>query len=171
MPINTDQSVHNLVVCANVFVRKDGKYLLIKRSPLKTHLPGLVHAIGGKVELNENPYLAAKREVLEEAGIEVDNLRLEAVVMELAPHPGSDINWLIFHFSGDYSSGEVIQTEEGELVYMTAEELKEQKLYSSLERIIDRLLNPDHGTVFATFTYDGKGNIIDSANHIDGCVI
>ena len=80
MGINSELNVHNLVVFANIFVRKDGKYLMLKRSIHKNVAPGFVHPYGGKMNISENPYEAAEREVLEEAGIRVKNLRTEAVI-------------------------------------------------------------------------------------------
>ena len=77
MPINTDPHIHNLVLCANIFVRKDGKYLVMKRSPSKKYLPNAVHPIGGKLDPHEDPYIGAQRELLEEAGIIVKNMRVE----------------------------------------------------------------------------------------------
>ena len=106
MPINQAPNVHQLIICANIFIRKDGKYLLLKRSEKKKYAPGFVHPFGGKVDINEDPFMGAQREVLEETGIKVKNMRLEAVLMEIAPVK-SDIykcNWLIFHFSADYKS-------------------------------------------------------------------
>ena len=64
MAINNAPHIHNLVICANIFVRKDGKYLLLKRSPLKKYAPNVIHPIGGKVDQGENPYTSAQRELL-----------------------------------------------------------------------------------------------------------
>lgn len=50
MPINQEPNIHKLVICANIFVRKDGKYLLLKRSPKKKFAPGVVHPFGGKLD-------------------------------------------------------------------------------------------------------------------------
>ena len=96
MAINQAPYIHNLVVCANIFVRRDGKYLLLKRSAQKKYASSVVHPIGGKVDPDENPYIAAERELLEEAGIKVKNIKLEAVVLELKPVKNEDENWLIF---------------------------------------------------------------------------
>ncbi len=159
MPINTAPHIHHLVVCANIFVRKDGKYLMLKRSAQKKYAPNVVHPIGGKVDKNEDPYTAAEREVFEEAGITVKNMRLEAVIMEVKPARGEEENWLIFHFSGDYHDGEVCRTEEGDFVLLSAEEIMKQDLFPSVKRVIHHILNPKDGTVFATFHYDATDSI------------
>ena len=171
MPINSAVYIHNLVICSNVFVRKDNKYLLIKRSPHKKYVPNLIHPIGGKVERNENPYKAAKREVMEEAGIKVKNMRLEAVFLEIKPVFTLKENWLIFHFSADYKSGQLLKTNEGKLVFLTKKELKQQKLFPSLQIVINNILNPKDGTVFLTVKYDKDGSIIEKSQQIDICAV
>jgi 8-oxo-dGTP pyrophosphatase MutT (NUDIX family) len=54
----------NYVICSNVFVKKDNKYLMLRRSSKKSILPSVLHPIGGKVEKNETPLDAMKRELL-----------------------------------------------------------------------------------------------------------
>jgi 8-oxo-dGTP diphosphatase len=169
MAINTQPDIHELVVCANIFIHKGSKYLLLKRSPHKKFAPNVIHPVGGKVDLNENPYIAAEREVLEEAGVRVKNLRLEAVFMEIIPVKAEPYNWLIFHFSADYDSGEVIETEEGELIWLTPQEIVKQELFPSVREAIHYILNPHDGTVFATFRYDENNKII--TEKIDKCAI
>lgn len=171
MTINTAPHIHNLVICANIFVRKDGKYLLLKRSPQKKYAPNVIHPIGGKVDPNENPYTGAQRELLEEAGIKVKNMRLEAVIMEIKPVKDEDENWLIFHFSADYESGELITTEEGEFVYFNADEISEQDLFPSVRPIIHHILNPKDGTVFFTLEYDNEGKVVEETKNINLCAI
>lgn len=170
MAINTRPDIHEQIICANVFIRKDDKYLVLKRSPLKKYAPNVVHPVGGKVDADENPYLAAQREVLEEAGVLVKNMRLEAVLLEITPVKDEPYNWLIFHFSADYDSGEILETEEGELLWLTPEELAQQQLFPSVRPVIEHILNHEQGTVFATFEYDQeKQNIANSK--MDFCVV
>lgn len=171
MAINTAPHIHNLIVCANIFVRKDGKYLLLKRSPHKRYIPNVVHPVGGKIEPNENPYLGAQRELLEEAGITVTNMRLEAVVLSIKPIKGENENWLIFHFSADHNSGELIATEEGELVLIDAGEIGKQKLLPELRLILEHILNPKDGTVFLTVAYDKEGGMMEHTKQIRMCAI
>lgn len=171
MAINTVPHIHNLVICANIFVRKDGEYLLLKRSPQKRYAPNFIHPIGGKVDPDENPYAGAQRELLEEAGVEIKNMRLEAVIMEIRPVKDQDENWLIFHFSADYDSGELLTTEEGEFVFLAPEKIPNQELFPSVKLIINHILDPKDGTVFLTVTYDKDGKVIESTKNIDLCTV
>lgn len=169
MSINTEPEIHKNIICANVYIKKDGRYLLLRRSPQKKWLPNILHPIGGKVDLNENPYIAAQREVFEEAGIKVKNMKLEAVILEITPIKYDRTNWLIFHFSADYDSGEIGQTEEGTLEWHTVDGIKNEKLFLSVDAVIDHILDPNDGTLFATIEYnEDKTAIIDKK--IDLCV-
>lgn len=153
--MNQKPSVLPMVICANVFIRKDGKYLLMKRSPDKKYAPNKIHPFGGKMDKGENPYIGAVREVREEVGIEIENLKLEAVIYELDPDKELAADWIVFYFSADYKSGEVIKSEEGEVVYLTDDEVKKSDLFPSVKTIIDHILNKNDGTVFTTNSYKG----------------
>ncbi len=170
MSITLDPDIHELVICANVFIRRNDTYLVLKRSSQKRFAPGVVHPVGGKVDLDEDPYSAAMREVLEETNVAVKNMRLEAVINELAPPPDRTNNWLIFHFSADYASGEVSETEEGELIWLTSDQIKQQHLFQSVRLLIDQMLDPGQGTVFATFAYNTQAEIDMSKSVIQKCV-
>ena len=167
MAINHEPDIHNLVMCANIFIRKNNKYLVLRRSPLKRWAAGVAHPVGGKIDLNEDPLTAAKREVLEETGLTVKNIKLEAVVFEIKPVKAEIGNWMIFHFSGDYDSGEIIETQEGELVWLTADEFKQEKLFPSVGAIIDKIFDPSLGTVFARFEYKTDHELDESSKMID----
>ena len=169
--INTEPHIHENVVCANIFIRKDKKYVMLKRSEQKKYAPGFVHPFGGKLDPNENPYLGAQREVLEECGIKLKDMKLEAVILEITPHKGMKNDWLIFHFSADYESGEIEETEEGEILYLTNDEILKQNLFPSVRAIITNILNPNDGTVFATFAYDENGEIDESQSNINICKV
>ncbi|HEY2003523.1 MAG TPA: NUDIX domain-containing protein [Candidatus Saccharimonadia bacterium] len=169
MAINNEPHIHQLVMCANIFIRKDDKYLVLHRSPQKTFAPDVIHPVGGKIDPNEDPFTTAEREVLEEAGVQVKNMRLEAVINELLPPPRRDYNWLIFHFTADYAGGDVVTTEEGELVWMTADEIKASRLFPSVRPLIDKILNPNAGTVFATFAYNEHDDIDGGSAVISEC--
>lgn len=145
---------------------------MLKRSEKKRFAPGYFHTVGGKINPNEDPYTGAIREVKEEAGIEVKNMRLEAVTFEIAPVKGNrDENWLCFYFSADYDSGEMIQTEEGELVLVDGADIPQQKLIPSIRAIIHHILDPKDGTVFLKMRYDENGDVMEAENLINMCVV
>lgn len=163
MPVNSPVNIHSIVICANMFVHKDGKVLVIKRSPEKIDLPDVIHPIGGKIDASEDPLQAAKREVMEEAGITVHKVRLQVVITEVPDpeDPQYKQTWLIFDFWGDYLSGELKQTDEGELIWLTPDELRSAKKIASMNETIEYILNKSAEPVFARFQYDKYRNIID----------
>jgi 8-oxo-dGTP diphosphatase len=154
--MNNPPHIHEQVICANIFIRKDDQYLVLRRSPAKKYAPNVIHPFGGKVDPGENPFEAAVREVKEETGVNVKNMRLEAVIQEIEPHLGEPYNWLIFHFSADYNDGELISTEEGEMVWLNADEIKAAELFPSVRLLIDHILDESTSTIFATVHYDDK---------------
>jgi 8-oxo-dGTP pyrophosphatase MutT (NUDIX family) len=153
--MNSEPYIHKLILCSNVFIRKAGKYMLLKRSPNKKAAPNFIHPFGGKLDKDENPYIGATREVKEETGFDIKNLKLEAVVLEIKPDKEKPENWMIFYFSSDYDKGQLKKTEEGEIVFLTENELRMAHLFPSTKNIIENILNPGDGTVFTTNTYSG----------------
>ena len=165
MSINTQPDVHELVMIASIFVTKTNKILMIKRSDNKTYLPGYVQPIGGKVDLNECPLTAAKRELKEEANIEVADIKLKAVVTEIKSKRDDlyKTNWQVFHFSGKYeesNNNKIGTTDEGELIWLTLEEIKKEKIADSIKLIINHILTEDDSLAFATYTYSEGNKLI-----------
>ena len=161
MAVNTNVNKHTIIICANVLVKRDDKYLVIKRSPSKIIAPNIVHTVGGKVDENEDPYVAAQRELEEESGLVAQNMRLRGIATEVKPDGVP--NWQIFYFLGDYKDGEVRDTEEGELLWLTKEEIFEADLFPSVKQIISQLLDETQGPVFARFLYDDEDQLIDGS--------
>lgn len=159
MAINTEPDIHNLVICANIFIRKGDKFLVLKRSPKKKWAAGVVHPVGGKVDLGEDPITAAQREAREETGVAVKNLSLLAVILEIDPVKTEPGNWMIFHFVGDYDSGEVTDREEGELLWLTQDQIRQSKLFPSVKAVIDHMFDQTTGPVFARFEYKTDSEI------------
>jgi 8-oxo-dGTP diphosphatase len=58
-----------LGVAVKAIIRKNGRILLLQRSPYSGFDPGLWEFPGGKIEYGENLTEALKREVMEEAGL------------------------------------------------------------------------------------------------------
>jgi len=60
-------------VAVHAFIkRKDGKFLVTKRSPINDFLPNHFDLPGGTVEFGEDPKEALKREIFEETSLSVN---------------------------------------------------------------------------------------------------
>jgi len=59
-----------------IIVREDGKLLVVRRSKTAPSRPLYWDLPGGGLELGEDPEEGAVREVMEETGIEVKNIKL-----------------------------------------------------------------------------------------------
>ncbi|MEK6908812.1 MAG: NUDIX hydrolase [Nanoarchaeota archaeon] len=84
-------------------VVKDGKVLLGKRKSL--HGNGTWSFPGGHLEFNEEVEECAKREILEEAGINIENLKFATFTNDL--HISEGKHYITLFLIGDYVSGEV----------------------------------------------------------------
>src|SRR5215475_12037744 len=61
------------------FVRNGDDLLLMKRVPHKRVFPNRYNGVGGHIERDEDPLTSARREIKEETGLDVRELRLRAV--------------------------------------------------------------------------------------------
>ena len=107
--------VHTML-CASVFLRRGGKYLVMKRAENKRLAPGKWAPIGGKLEPRElnDPANACLREVEEETGIapyRIADFRLRYILIRIA---GTEIRQDYVYF-GETDACDVIDTNEGEL--------------------------------------------------------
>ena len=108
------------------FVKKGGKYLMLRRSESKKILPGVLLAPGGKREFNEGLFECARREILEETGLEIKNIKIKVAGNGYLKDVDQEV---FFHFLvADYASGELHQDpDDGELLWMTEDEIVADK--------------------------------------------
>ncbi|MGC1176848.1 MAG: NUDIX domain-containing protein, partial [Candidatus Saccharimonadales bacterium] len=90
-----------------VFVWKDGKFLMGKR--LGSHGAQTWSIPGGHLEFGESWEACAKREVLEEAGIVIENVRFLAATNDL--FPADKKHYVTIWVECDWKSGEPTLTE------------------------------------------------------------
>jgi 8-oxo-dGTP diphosphatase len=143
-----------------IFIRHEADVLLLKGAPTKRIWANLFNGLGGHVEVGEDILSAARREVLEEAGLEIDNLMLRAVVNIDAGDPAVGI--LFFAFVGWSPTRHITPSHEGELHWLPVNQLDQVPLVEDLNWLLPRLLTePDgSGPLFLHYSYDQDDQLV-----------
>jgi len=141
-----------------IFITRDDKVLLLRGAPHKRLWAGLYNGIGGHVEQGEGILAAAKREVREETGLEVANLRLCGVIMI---DTGETIGIGLYVFRGDYAGGEVQSSPEGVAEWIAESDLSRLPLVPDLAVLLPRVLNhrEDDPPFVAHYYYDDQDRL------------
>jgi 8-oxo-dGTP diphosphatase len=90
-----------------VYIRKDGRILLGKRRG--SNGAGYYCAPGGHLEMNETWEANARRETMEEAGIEIQNILFMTATNDINDEDGK--HYVTLHFVADWLSGEPADVE------------------------------------------------------------
>lgn len=134
---------------------------MLHRGKHKRIMPDVWMAPGGHIEFNEGLFEAARREVLEETGLKIKNIRIKAVGTAFL----KDLNQeFFFHFVfADYAGGKVVQNEhDGKLVWLTQKEIaKLPTLLAEIREILPYLFKKDAKIISYKATYD-HGNKMTS---------
>ncbi|MDP3991176.1 MAG: NUDIX domain-containing protein [Candidatus Nealsonbacteria bacterium] len=152
-------------ITSTAIIRKDGKYLILKRSLNKKAFPGRWTLPGGGLTVEDyintpkttadawyfSASKALKREVMEEAGIEVDKFNY---LLDLTFIRSDGVPVITLSYYGDWKSGDVkINEESMDYKWVSAEEAKEYDLIEGLLEeieIADRILrgeDPSKGEI------------------------
>ena len=135
-------------VVATCIVKKDGKYLIAKRSDKEKAFPGLWTVPGGKIETTDYTHLpkttsshwynvverSLRREVKEETGLDIGALDFVCDLFFIRP---DGVPTMILSYASEYSGGDL--TPNDELVEFAWVSLDEAKKYSLIEGIYEEL--------------------------------
>jgi len=128
-----DSNRYSVIPRVLIFLFKRNTVLLIKGSPTKKLWAGKYNGLGGHIEKGEDPFGAAKRELLEECGLSKVSLFLAGtVIVDTGTSPGV----AIYIFRGIYKKGEIISGVEGELEWVEIRKLKDFPVVEDLLIII-----------------------------------
>ena len=102
---------------------------------------------GGHVEKGESFIDSAKREVFEETGLKVDNLKLCGIIDWC--HRKSGERYMVMLYKTDTYSGELIgETEEGKVFWADIDEIPKMELSQDFENYLKVFLDDDKQEFF-----------------------
>ena len=141
-----------------IFVRREDSYLLLKGAPTKRLWAGKYNGLGGHVERSEDVLSAARRELLEESGLEADLWACGTVIVDTGQNPGI----CLYVFSGECLDGEPRSSIEGTAEWVPFDALDEFPVVEDLPVLLGRIHTMKRGDVpFAARSfYDDRGNLI-----------
>ena len=140
-----------MILATLCYVKHNGKTLMVLRNkkPNDAH-EGKWNGLGGKFEAGETPEMCVRREVQEEAGLVIQNPRLQG----LLTFPNfRGVDWYVFVFTATEFSGQLIDSPEGKLEWIPDEQLAGLNRWES-----DHIFIPwiEEGKFFsAKFEYEG----------------
>ena len=123
-----------------VCVRKDGKVLMGKRKG--GWMPGTWAFPGGKLDMNEELETCAIREIKEETGIEIKNVRFATFTNDI--DRGARMHYLTLFYVADWKAGEpeVLEPNKCEEWKWSCWDSLPQPLFISTRNLIDSGYNP-----------------------------
>jgi 8-oxo-dGTP diphosphatase len=139
------------------YVRQSGKTLMVHRVKKANdmHL-GKWNGLGGKLEPGETPEECAVREIREESGLIARHLIFKGLIT--FPGFANDEDWYTFVYLIDAFEGDLIDSPEGNLMWIENSRLFELNLWEG-DRIFIKWLD-NSGFFSAKFTYL-NGQFID----------
>ena len=134
------------------YLEKDESYLMLHRIKKKNDVN--FHkwiGIGGKFEEGESPEECAKREILEETGLTVEDLKYRGIVTFDCPPYETDYMHL---FTATQFSGKLIECDEGNLEWIKKNDLKNTELWEG-DYIFLNLIEENAPFFSLKLSYDG----------------
>jgi len=142
------------------YVRRGEQTLMVHRVKKAQDMhQGKWNGLGGKLEPGESPEECARREILEESGLEVKELTWKGVLTFPGFSNGED--WYAFVFVARVKEGELIDSPEGDLKWVEKYELLDLNLWGGDRIFLPWLDQP--GMFSGKFTYLGERLVAHSA--------
>lgn len=158
----TSDQRYTLIPRTLIFLTSADSVLLIKGGPQKRLWSGLYNGIGGHVERGESVLGAARRELREETGLDLESLWLCGVItINTGDQPG--IGLFVFRGAEDSLIDKPVQpSAEGRLEWVPLTQLYNLPLVEDLPILLPRVLraNQMQPPFFAHYSYDVRGQLL-----------
>lgn len=141
------------------FITHGSDVLLLRGGPHKKMWAGRYNGVGGHVEAGEDIYTAAGREIAEETGLHVHDLRLRGIVHADAGDPTLGV--LFFVFTAVADDREIASSPEGTLEWWPVTALPVQDMAEDLPILLPKALAMGKADppFFAAYSYDAADRL------------
>ncbi len=158
--VDKSQGRYHVVPRTLCFVTYGTDVLLLKGAPTKPIWPNRYNGVGGHVERDEDIFSAAVREVTEETGLTVEDVRLRAVINVDTDDPQAGI--LLFVFTARARSQDVRPSQEGVLEWVPQARILEYDLVEDLAELLPKILalGLDDQPLFGRYHYDEEDRLM-----------
>ena len=112
---------------------------------------------GGHLENGESLYDSAVREVKEETGLTVKNLK-HCGMVHWYNNLTQDRYFVHFYKTNEYSGELIDKTDEGEVFFTSIEELKNMTLSPNFDKYLPMFLNDDYSEIYCEWNEKMKEN-------------
>ena len=122
------------------YLKKGNQYLFMLRNKEKNDLnEGKWIGIGGHIEPGESKEEALIREVKEETGFTINSFKYRGEILFI----NNDYQEIMYIFTSDDYSGEMIECDEGELSWIDKDKILDLNLWEGDRYFLKPLLNSD----------------------------
>jgi 8-oxo-dGTP diphosphatase len=144
------------------FITHGDEVLLLRGGPHKRLWAGRYNGVGGHIEAGEDVHEAMLREIAEETGLAVHDLRLAGVVHADAGDPGVGI--LFFVFTAQATSKQIGPSPDGTLEWWPIDRMPASDMVEDLAILLPKVLGmgPADPPFFAAYRYDEHDRLVIS---------
>ncbi|MBD3208551.1 MAG: NUDIX domain-containing protein [Candidatus Nealsonbacteria bacterium] len=119
--------------------------------------------VGGKTNFDEDINSSCVREVKEETGLNIKNVKLKGVLKTVLE--GKDSSWILFVYTAEAPNIKFADCTEGELQWVGLNKIKFYKLIGFIRRILPNILK-EKDFVEGLIKHDIKGNVLEEKINI-----
>lgn len=140
------------------YIERDGCYLMMNRNKkANDENEGKWIGVGGHMEENEAPEECVLREIKEETGLEVTDLRLRGIITFILPDWGNELTFL---YTAKTDTAETLPCSEGTLAWIPISKIPELPLWEG-DRIFLPLLQSRQDCFSLKLIYAPGGVLIE----------